>query len=548
MQQNIFSRFLQQCNFWVILLILFGVVMLMPIGSIIVLSLTPSENIWPHLLSTVLPTYISNTLILFLFIGLLTTFIGTITAWLVTMYSFPGQRYFSWMLLLPLAMPTYVLAYTYTDLLEYTGPVQLYLRHLFDYTGIDIFPIRSMTGATLIMSFVLYPYIYITARAGFLEISPSMLESSKLFNRSNLYTFFHVALPLTRPAIIAGLTLVLLEVLNDFGTVDYFAIKTFSIGVYDVWFNMGNLAGAAQIAFVALIFVFLLVFIEKYVRRKQRFYQNNNYFSSYNKEKLVGKKAVIAFSLCFTPILIGFIIPTITLAVYSYNYFEQSWTVDFRHYMFNSLFLASFAAFLTVLLALVLVYSRWIYDNRLTRIVTRLSITGYALPGIVLAFGLLYPLTRIDHWLNSMFNDSLGLLLSGSVFILLFAYVVRFITIAIGSIESSFSKITPSMDMTARTLGYSRRQILFKFHLPLLKTGIFTVLILVFVDTMKELPTTLFLRPFNFDTLATHVYQFASDERLEESALGALIIVISGVLPIIFLNRSLTKSKDLKPN
>lgn len=548
MQQNIFTRFFLGCNLWVILLTLFGIVMLMPIVSIIVLSLTPAENIWPHLLSTVLPVYIQTTLLLFLFVGVLSTVIGTLTAWLVTMYTFPGQRYFSWMLLLPLAMPTYVLAYTYTDLLEYTGPVQLFLRDIFQYTGTDVFPIRSMAGASIIMSFVLYPYIYITARAGFLEISPSMLESSKLFNRSNLYTFFHVALPLTRPAIIAGLTLVLLEVLNDFGTVDYFALKTFSIGVYDVWFNMGNLAGAAQIAFVALLFVFLLIFIEKHVRRKQRFYQTNNYFTSYEKEQLVGKKAWLAFGLCFIPVLVGFIIPTITLAVYSFNYFEQSWTADFRHYIANSLLLAISAAVLTVLLALVLVYSRWIYDNKLTHAITRLSVTGYALPGIVLAFGLLYPLTRIDHWLNSIFNDSLGLLLSGTVFILLFAYVVRFITIAIGSIESSFSKITPSMDMTARTLGYSRRQILFKFHLPLLKTGIFTVLILVFVDTMKELPTTLFLRPFNFDTLATHVYQFASDERLEECALGALIIVISGVLPIILLNRSLTKSRDISPS
>lgn len=485
---------------------------------------------------------------MFVGVGFGTVMIGALSAWLVTMYDFPGRKHFSWLLLLPLAMPTYLLAYTYTDLLEYAGPIQSTLREIMGWTSAKdyYFPkIRSIPGAIVFMSLVLYPYVYITTRSGLLELSPGMLESSKVLNRSGFYTLFKIILPLTRPSIIIGLTLVLLEVLNDFGTVDYFAIKTISAGIFDVWLNMGNLGGAAQIALMALIFVLFLIYIERLGRKKQRFYQSQRRFEKIQHQPLSGLTAFIATFLCALPIVLGFVIPVLVLLYYSVIYFEQSWTPQFRNHAFNSLSLAFMASLATISIALLMTYSQWISKNRVNRVSNQLAITAYALPGLVLAIGLLVPLSKVDHFLNEYVDDSIGLFLSGTVITLLIAYIIRFIAVALGSLESSFNRITPAMDMTARSLGYSRGQILFKFYLPLVKTGLFSAALLVFVDTMKELPATLILRPFNYDTLATHVFQYASDEQLHLSALSALLIVISGILPILILNRTLSKSRAL---
>ena len=532
----------QRFNIWSFFSLLIGLLILFPLLSILYLASNPTENIWPHLFSTVLPEYIQTTLQLFFGVGLLSLVVGFSSAWVVTMYNFPFRRYFSWLLLLPLAMPTYVIAYAYTDIFEYSGPFQIFLRSIFSPELPDVFPIRSLWGAIFTMSFVLYPYIYITARASFLELSPSMIESSKVLNRGLFYTLFKVVMPLARPSIIVGLSLVLLEVLNDFGTVDYFALKTFSVGIYDVWLNMGNLGGAAQIATVALFFVFVLIFVERFQRRKQRFFQTKNSKSNTQRPNLSKPNETICFLICFCPILIGFIIPTLILSYYSIINFTDSWTSDFQTYVINSLTLAILASLGTIIVAIFLVYGSWVNNSSFIRFINRISITGYALPGIVLAIGIFYPFTRADHWLNAHISNNLGLYLSGGTFILICAYIIRFLSIAQGSIESSFNRISPSLDMTARSLGYTRSFILFNFHLPALRTGILSALLLVFVDTMKELPTTLFLRPFNFDTLATNVYQFASDEQLEKCALGALFIVLSGLLPIILLNRTLTNN------
>ena len=537
-------------NLWVLLLTLLVVI---PVVSILSLSLFPAENIWPHLLSTVLPRYVINSLLLMLGVSIGVLLLGVSTAWFITLYTFPGKKLFEWLLIVPIAMPAYVIAYAYTDLLEFSGPVQIYLRDIFGWTSARDywFPsIRSIPGAICIMSMVLYPYVYITARAGFLELSPSMLESSRVLGRTQTYTFFKVALPLARPSIVLGLTLALMETLNDFGTVDYFAVQTFTTGVFDVWLNMGNLGGAAQISCVALAFVMLLVWLERISRRQRKYFQQGHRrFERFPSIALYGLKKWLVVLLCLAPVIFGFLIPASLLLYYSVLYFEESFTAQFRELFFNSIGLSIVAALVATLFAVFLTYSRWISLHWFNRIAVRLTSMGYALPGAILALGVLIPLAALDRWLDGLFERffgiDLGLLFSGTVFAILMAYVIRFLAVAFGSVESSMTKVTPTMDMAARSLGYTARETLMKFHLPLLKGGIVAALLLVFVDCMKELPATLILRPFNFDTLATYVYQYASDEQLERCALGALVIVLSGLIPIIILNRFLTRSRNL---
>ena len=540
-------------NPWNLSVVFLTLLVVIPVLSILSLSLFPQENIWPHLISTVLPRYITNSLLLMTGVSVGVLLIGVSTAWFVTLYEFPGKRLFEWLLIVPIAMPAYVIAYAYTDLLEFSGPLQIFLRELFGWTSARDywFPnIRSIPGAIFVMSLVLYPYVYITARAGFLELSPSMLESSRVLGRSQVYTFFKVALPLARPSIVLGLTLALMETLNDFGTVDYFAVQTFTTGVFDVWLNMGNLGGAAQISSVALAFVMLLVWLERMSRRQQKYFQQGHRrFERLPVIDLYGFKKWLVVTLCLMPVIFGFLVPAGLLLYYSVVYFESSFTAEFRELFFNSLSLSIIAALVATLFAVILTYSRWMSSHWFHRLAVRLTTMGYALPGAILALGVLIPLAAFDRWIDGIseriFDFDLGLLFSGTVFAILMAYVIRFLAVAFGSVESSMTKVTPTMDMAARSLGYSARETLMKFHLPLLKGGIVAALLLVFVDCMKELPATLILRPFNFDTLATYVYQYASDEQLERCALGALVIVLSGLIPIIILNRSLTRSRIL---
>ena len=537
---------------WNVLLVLLTLMVVIPVVAILGMSLFPKENIWPHLVSTVLPRYVINSFLLMLGVSIGVLLIGVATAWFVTMYEFPAKKLFEWLLIVPIAMPAYVIAYAYTDLLEFSGPVQGFLRDIFGWVSARDywFPdIRTLPGAIFVMSLVLYPYVYVTARAGFLELSPSMLESSRVLGRSQAYTFFKVALPLARPSIVLGLTLALMETLNDFGTVDYFAVQTFTTGIFDVWLNMNNLGGAAQISAVALTFVMLLVWLERISRRQQRYFQQGQRFEHLPIIKLRGRQKWLVVTCCLLPVVFGFFVPSSLLLYYSAVYFAESWTVEFRVLFFNSISLSLIAAMVATLFAVILTYSRWLSLHWFNRFAVRLTSMGYALPGVILALGVLIPLASLDRWLDSLsekyFGYDLGLLFSGTVFAILLAYVIRFLAVAFGSVESSMTKVTPTMDMAARSLGYTARETLVKFHLPLLRGGIAAALLLVFVDCMKELPATLILRPFNFDTLATYVYQYASDEQLERASLSALVIVLSGLIPIIILNRSLTQSRHL---
>ena len=537
---------------WLISALLTTAIVALPVLSVIFLALSPEENIWPHLIKTTLPRYLITTIQLMAGVGVITLVIGLASAWAVTMCEFPGRKFFEWAMLLPFAVPAYVIAYVYTSLLDYAGPVQGALRDWFGWENASDywFPeIRSLEGATLMLGLVLYPYVYLLARAAFLEQSPSLFAVSRSLGHSALSTFVKVVLPIARPAVAVGLSLVLMETLNDFGTVDFFAVQTLTAGLFDTWMNLGNLGGAAQIATTMLIFVVILVTLERYSRRRQQQYAARDNREPIHRFTMSFPRQMICVAVCALPVLFGFVIPGATLGLYAWEYFGESWNPDFVRNTFNSLFLSGTAALTTLLVGITLAYSRRLHNTRGMQVLMRLSSLGYAMPGAVLAVGVIVPLAGFDNWLDSLmrefFGISTGLLLSGSAFALVFAYTVRFLAVSAGSVESALQKITPSMDMASRSLGHSPGKTLVKVHLPMLRGTLLTAALVVFVDCMKELPATLILRPFNFETLATYVYQFASDERLYHSALPALIIVLAGIIPIILMSRSISNTRSI---
>lgn len=520
-----------------------------PLLAIVWIALFPSENIWPHLATTILPRHSWNTVLLMLGNGIGVFVIGTSTAWLVATSEFPGRRLFEWALLLPLAVPAYIVAFVYTDILEFAGPIQGLLRDIFGWqTKRDYwFPeIRSMGGAMFVMSFVLYPYVYLLARATFLEQSLSLLEVSRTLGRGPWKSFFTVALPLARPAIVVGIALALMETLADFGTVDYFAVNTLTVSIFEVWLGMGNAGGAAQIALVMLAFVVVLISLERIGRRGRRYHDTSNRHTSPSRYRLGATRRWWATIFCLLPILIGFIIPAGVLTRHAIVFFDESWNAAFFGFARNSLMLATLAAVAAVAIAVFLAYGRRM-SGRAFGILSRVALLGYAVPGAVLAIGVLIPFARLDNAVDSVARDwfgiSTGLVLSGTILTLIFAYVVRFLAVGFGAVEASLGKIQPTMDMAARSLGAGPGRTLWRIHIPLVRGSLIAAGTIVFVDSMKELPATLILRPFNFDTLATHVYQFASDELLEQSALSALTIVLAGILPVILLSRSIRQTR-----
>jgi len=537
---------------WLITAAVTTAIVALPVLSVLVLALFPEENIWPHLLDTTLPRYLVTTLQLMAGVAFITLVIGLATAWAVTMCDFPGRKFFEWAMLLPFAVPAYVIAYVYTSLLDYAGPVQTVMRDWFGWhNAADYwFPeIRSLEGATLMIGLVLYPYVYLLARAAFLEQSPSLFAVSRSLGHSAISTFFRVVLPIARPAVAVGLSLVLMETLNDFGTVDFFAVQTLTAGLFDTWMNLGNLGGAAQIATTMLAFVVILVTLERYSRRKQQQFAARDNREPIRRFTLSRPRQWVCVAVCAVPVIFGFLLPAATLGHYAWEYFDESWNPDFVRNTLNSLFLSGTAALTTLIIGVTLAYSRRLHDTRGMRVMMRLSSLGYAMPGAVLAVGVIVPLAGFDNWVDGILRDnfgvSSGLLLSGTAFALVFAYTVRFLAVSAGSVESALQKITPSMDMASRSMGHTPGNTLMKVHLPMLRGTLITAALVVFVDCMKELPATLILRPFNFETLATYVYQFASDEKLAHSALPALIIVLAGIIPIILMSKSISDTRAI---
>ena len=539
-------------NWWSGGAIILAALAVMPVAAVLIFAFGDSGDIWEHLVKTSLFGYVTTTLWLMLGVGVSVFVTGVSTAWVVTMCRFPGRKVFEWLLLLPLAMPAYVIAYAYTDFLEFAGPVQGLMRTIFGWQSARdyFFPeIRSLGGAIMMMGLVLYPYVYLLARSAFLEQSVNVLEASRTLGRGPWRTFSSVSLPTARPAIAIGVSLALMETLNDYGTVDFFAVYTMTAGLVDVWLGMGSLAGGAQIATTMLVFVVLLIMLERMSRRHQKLYQQaSSRYKPLPAYRLRGAKAAVAFLVCALPVLVGFLIPVAVLGRLTLIYFDRAWTPEFQVYVFNSVTLSAAAAAIALAIALFVAYSRRLHGGKLLAFGTRVATLGYAVPGAVLAVGILVPFAAFDNAVDALLRQTLGissgLLLSGTVGAVLFAYVVRFLAIAMGQVESSLEKVSPSMDMAARTLGYRAGQTLVRYHLPLIRGGMLTAAMIVFVDCMKELPATLLLRPFNFDTLATHVYEFASDEMLGEASLGSLTIVGVGLIPVVLLSRMISRTRQ----
>ena len=514
-----------------------------PVAVIAGALLLPFSPTWAHLLDTVIPDYVLNSLLLMIGVGAGTFVLGVGAAWLTTAYHFPGRRLLSWALLLPMAMPAYIIAYTYTGLLDFSGPVQSLLREAFGWRYGDYwFPeIRSLGGAVCMLSLVLYPYVYLLTRVAFMEQSAAILEASRSLGRSARQTFFAVALPMARPAIVAGVSLALMETLADFGTVDYFGVSAFTTGIFRTWYGLGELTTAAQLSALLLVFVLVLIVLERLSRARMRFHGTSSRRAS--RIRLSGWQRWGATAILTALVAVGFLLPALQLALWSAERWQTAVDAGFLSLVTNSFLLASLASACCLLVALLLGYGKRLSPGRLEQASVRVAGMGYAVPGTVIAVGVLIPFAWLDNRIDALamawFDTSTGLLLSGTLAALVFAYVVRFLSVSLQSVESGLARIRPALVESARTLGATGFSTLRRVHLPMLRGSLLTALLLVFVDVLKELPATLILRPFNFNTLAVRTYELASDERLVDAATPALAIVLIGLLPVILLVRAL---------
>lgn len=534
------------------LTILIAGLLALPVVVVLSSLFAPTEGTWSHLASTVLPEYIANSLLLMLGVAFGVMVGGISTAWLTVMCRFPGREVFEWALLLPIAVPAYVMAYAYTDFLQFSGPVQTWLRELTGWGPRQYwFPdIRSLGGAVVMLSLVLYPYVYLLARAAFLEQSDSMLEVARGCGYGPWGTFLRVALPLARPGIVAGTALALMETLADFGTVAYFGVQTFTTGIFRAWFSLGDPVAAAQLSAVLLAFVFLVLFVERVTRARATFHTTSHRKRLRNVYRLRGLRAALAVFFCVTPLVLGFLLPCAILLKLAIRGGDAQFGVRYVDLTWNTLSLGSLTALLAVCLALLVAYAGRATRSAVVHGTIRIAGMGYAVPGAVIAVGVLIPMTRLDHtlagWIHALTGASPGLLLTGSIAALIYAYLVRFFAVALQPVDAGLTKITPAMDSAARSLGLGPWATLARVHAPLLWRSTLSAGLLVFVDVMKELPATFVMRPFNFDTLAVQAYNLASDERLSEAATPALTIVLVGLLPLILLSRIMLDKTELE--
>ncbi len=508
-----------------------------------------SDGVWQHLVDTLLFDYVRDSALLMLGVGVSVLVLGVLPAWLVTMTKFPGSRILEWALVLPLAIPAYIIAYTYTGLLDVGGPMQVMIRDTFELRYGDYwFPqIRSLGGAIAMLSLVLYPYVYLLSRMAFLEQSICVLEVSRTLGASPTKAFFRVAVPLARPAIIAGLSLVLMETLADYGTVQYFGVSAFTTGIFRTWFGLGSSVAAAQLSALLLLFIMTLVLAEQWSRRQSRYHHTSNKYSRLPKIKLRGWKLTGALIYCVLPVLAGFLIPFVQLCLWTLETWDLVDRQGFIVLAYNSLRLAATAALIALFLGVLIVYSRRLRPDMFMRGAFRILGLGYAIPGTVIAVGVLIPFAwfdnTIDAWMRENFSISTGLMFSGTLIALVFAYIVRFLPVAMNTVDAGMGKIKPSMDDVGRSMGLGSFAILRRIHAPIMRGSLLTAALLVFVDVLKELPATLILRPFNFNTLAIRTYELANQERLAEAASSALMIVLAGIIPVIILSYTISRSR-----
>lgn len=517
-------------------LVLAGVIAL-PVLVVLSRVTADSEGVWSHLTETVLDEYLRNTLWILVGVGIGATCIGAGTAWVVTMYKFPGRSLLSWALLLPMAMPTYLMAYTYTDLLQFSGPVQTWLRETFDWKRADYwFPeIRSLQGAIVTFSLVLYPYVYLLARAAFLEQSQGVIEVSRTLGCGPWRSFKRVALPMARPAIAAGLSLVLMESLAEYGGMDYFAVDTLSTGVYRTFTSRKSFDAASQLASVMVLFVFLILVLERLARGGARYDSVSGSRRNQNPPRLAGGRAWSATIFCAIPVLGGFCLPVAVLLRLALGTDHSLTLGEVSLLAKNTFILAVATAWIVGLVGLLVAYGCRLNNSRLLRFGARIVSLGYAIPGTVAALGVLATL--------SGFTDLTGIFAGGTIAALLYAYSVRFSAISVQTLDAGLQKVSPAMDQAARSLGADPGGVLRRIHMPLLRGSLLTAFLMVFVDVMKELPATMIIRPFDFETLAVRVHHYASDERLAQSAFPALLIVLVGLGPVILLSRAMDRSR-----
>lgn len=533
---------------WTALAVGIVVVLAIPMAVIAVRVFDPAGETWAHLADTVLADYMAHSAMLVAGVGVLALALGVSTAWLVAACEFPGRRIFEWALILPLSVPAYIAAYTYAGMLDVTGPVQRVVRSVVPgmsdaFIHVDIMGIGAVTA---IFALVLYPYVYLITRMSFERQSRTALEASQMLGRGPTATFFRVALPLARPAIAAGLTLVLLEVLNDYGAVQYFGVTTFTTGIFRSWLSLGDLDAAVRLSAFLMLFVLVLLGLERAQRGRARYDDSSESYRPIHRFPLHGGRAAAAFAVCALPVLLGFLIPSAQLGYWAARTASRVVDASFLRLVANSFGLAAAAAALCVVVALALAYAVRVARAAWVRALSRVAVLGYSIPGAVIAVGVLIPFAWVDHTIDDVaragFGLSTGLLLSGTLVALVFAYTVRFMAVALTPVESGFERICGNLDDAARSLGAAPTCALRRVVLPLLRGTLLAAVILVFVDVLKELPLTLILRPFNFDTLATTAFQLAGDEQIAESANAALVIIGTGIIPVVALSRLLSRT------
>jgi len=545
---NGFSKLKYKLNIWSLSSIVVILILTIPSLSVFSGLFYPGNSNWIHFKAYLLSDYISNTVILISSVGIAAAISGTLLAWLVCMYDFPGRRFFKWALILPLSIPPYMGAYTYAGIFDYTGPVQTLIRQQTSWS-IDPrhFDIMSIQGASFIFTIFLFPYVYMLVRSFLVNQSSSMLESSRLLGSSGISSFFAVIVPLSRVSIAGGVSLVMLEVLNDYGVVKYLGIPALSTAIFKAWFSLGDIQTAIKLSSYLMLAVCIVLILEKLLRGRRSFSYSSTKIRPLNATKLHGLHAFGATTVCALFFSAGFLVPLLQLASWSFKTYASVFDVDLLKAGFQSALTAGIAALLITLLSIIIANSSRISKGLASIAYSRIISFGYSIPGAVIAIGVLslfVYLDRIIHPLYSSINSSApSLLLSGSILMLIFAYVVRFMSIGYNSIDAGFEKNGRSYYEASRTLGMNITQTFFKVDMKMLKPAIASAFILVFVDILKELPLTLILRPFNFNTLSTKAFQYANDEMVQEASIASLIIVLISAVLILLLNKKNSKGE-----
>ena len=530
--------------FWQIIPFLIAALVMVPICVVVASIFSPEDEIWQHLVATLLPRLLTNTLWLTVGVMIGTSLLGVSLAWFTAIYTFPGSRFFSWALFLPLAIPAYVTAFVALGIFDFTGPLQTSLRKLFDADLFWLPDIRSGPGVAVVMTLAFYPYVFLLARNAFLTQGKRLLEVAQSLGLNQRQGFFKVALPMARPWIAAGVMLALMETLADFGTVAIFNYDTFTTAIYKTWFSLFSLTAASQLASLLILIVFVIIMVEQHFRSRMRFAENKR-SARIKRIRLAGWQAVAVTAFASTVLFFAFILPVTQLAVWAADSFSDSLNQRYLEFAWHSLTLASIAAIATTFAAILLVYAARLQTGFLTRLAVRLATIGYALPGAVLAVGIFIPLAWLDNlfseWFLILFNIESGLFIQGTLAVMLIAYMTRFLAVSYFPLESALTRVTKSIDEAAIGFGISGWTMLRTVHFPMLKGGLFTALVLVFVDVMKEMPITLMTRPFDWDTLAVRIFSLTSEGEWQLAALPALTLILAGLVPIILLMRQTEK-------